>query len=638
MQRSEYTPGPVVRKKGQLYDNPEKDVEKIWLTIDGREVEAEKGMNILEAARLAGIEIPSLCYLRHINEIGSCRVCLVEVEIKGTKTLQASCVYPATEGLVVHTSSPRVRRVRKTMVELLLSDHHRECTTCIRNLNCELQNVADNLGVRNIKYTGEMRALQVQNENSFIIRDYNKCIKCRRCEAICSKVQEVNVYSALNRGYDTVIAPAFMQDLSAVACITCGQCVIACPTASLTEKECVESVWEALEDPDKFVVVQTAPSIQVTLGEVFGYEVGTVVTGKLVTALRRLGFDRVFATDFTADLTIMEEAHELLERLDGHGKLPLLSSCSPGWVKFAEHFYPEFLENLSTCKSPHEMFGALTKTYFAEKEGLDPKKIVVVAIMPCTAKKFEASRPEMGTGDFKDVDWVLTTRELARMIRQAGINFHDLPDEEYDTPMGIASGAGAIFGSTGGVIEAAVRTAYFLTSGQEMDLLDYEELRGFSGLKEVWIELKGRKIKVAIAHGTGTARIMMERLKTGEQFDYVEIMACPGGCVGGGGQPIFGAREHKEISLDYRHNRADALDRIDISRELRRAHENPAVKKIYEEFLGHPLSDMSKKLLHTYYTPRGKAPGLNYGGIKGSHAGHVKENMTPHDTQYMPQE
>ena len=632
METQEFTPGPVVQKTGQLYDNPEKKVEKIKLTIDGREIEADKGMSVLEAARLAGVEIPSLCYLRHINEIGSCRVCLVEVEIKGAKVLQASCVYPATDGLVVHTSSPRVRRVRRTMVELLLSDHHRECTTCIRNLNCELQNVADNLGIRNIKFTGEMKALQVQNENSFIVRDYNKCIKCRRCEAICSKVQEVNVYSALNRGYDTVVAPAFMQDLSQVACITCGQCVIACPTASLTEKECVDSVWEALEDPDKYVVVQSAPSIQVTLGEVFGYPVGTVVTGKLVTALRRLGFDRVFATDFTADLTIMEEAHELMERLEGHGKLPLLSSCSPGWVKFAEHFYPEFLENLSTCKSPHEMFGALTKTYFAEKEGLDPKKIVVVAIMPCTAKKFEASRPEMGTGDFKDVDWVLSTRELARMIRQSGINFHDLPDEDYDTPMGIASGAGAIFGSTGGVIEAAVRTAYYLTSGQELDLLDYEELRGFSGLKEVWVELKGRPIKVAIAHGTGNARVLMDRLKAGEQFDYVEIMACPGGCVGGGGQPIFGTREHKEISLDYRHNRADALDRIDFSKELRRSHENPAVKKIYEDFLGHPLSEKSRKLLHTYFTPRGKLPGFNYGGIKGSHAGHVEENMRREET------
>lgn len=632
METQEFTPGPVVQKTGQLYDNPEKKVEKVKLTIDGREILADKGMSVLEAARLAGVEIPSLCYLRHINEIGSCRVCLVEVEIKGAKVLQASCVYPATAGLVVHTSSPRVRRVRRTMVQLLLSDHHRECTTCIRNLNCELQNAADNLGIRNIKFTGEMKDLQVQNENSFIVRDYNKCIKCRRCEAICSKVQEVNVYSALNRGYDTVIAPAFMQDLSQVACITCGQCVIACPTASLTEKECVDSVWEALEDPDKYVVVQSAPSIQVTLGEVFGYAVGTVVTGKLVAALRRLGFDKVFATDFTADLTIMEEAHELLERLEGRGKLPLLSSCSPGWVKFAEHFYPEFLENLSTCKSPHEMFGALTKTYFAEKEGLDPKKIVVVAIMPCTAKKFEASRPEMGAGDFKDVDWVLTTRELARMIRQAGINFHDLPDEDYDTPMGMASGAGAIFGSTGGVIEAAVRTAYFLTSGQEMDLLDYEELRGFSGLKEAWVKLKGRPIKVAIAHGTGNARVLMDRLKAGEQFDYAEIMACPGGCVGGGGQPIFGTREHKEISLDYRHNRADALDRIDYAKELRRAHENPAVKKIYDEFLKRPLSEKARKLLHTCYTPRGKLPGFNFGGTKVSRAGQVEENMPPRDT------
>lgn len=616
MEKREFSPGPVVRSTGQLYDNPEKKVEKIRLIIDGREVEAEKGMSVLEAARLAGIEIPSLCYLRRINEIGSCRVCLVEIEMKGTRTLQASCVYPVSGGLVVYTNTPRARRVRKTMVELLLSDHHRECTTCIRNLNCELQNLTDNLGIRNIRYTGEMKMLPVQNKNPFIVRDYNKCIKCRRCEAICSKVQEVNVYSALNRGYDTVIAPAFMQDLSRVACITCGQCVIACPTASLTEKECIDSVWEALEDPNKYVVVQTAPSIQVTLGEVFGYPVGTVVTGKVVAALRRLGFDKVFATDFTADLTIMEEAYELLERLEGRGRLPLLSSCSPGWVKFAEHFYPEFLENLSTCKSPHEMFGALTKTYFAEKEGLDPEKIVVVAVMPCTAKKFEASRPEMGTGKFKDVDWVLTTRELARMIRQAGINFRELPDEDYDTPMGIASGAGAIFGSTGGVIEAAVRTAYYLTTGKELDLLDYEEFRGFSGIKEALVELKGRTIKVAIAHGTGNARILLDRMKAGEKFDYVEIMACPGGCVGGGGQPIFGTREHKEISLDYRHNRADALDRIDYSRELRRAHENPAVKKIYDEFLGHPLSEKSKKLLHTCYTPRGKLPGFDFGGIK----------------------
>ncbi len=600
----EFTPRPVVQATGQLYDNPEKQEEKVKLWIDGREVEAVKGTNILEAARQVGIEIPSLCYLRNINEIGACRVCLVEVENKGAWTLQAACVYPVSEGLKVRANSPRVRQARRTMVELLLSDHHRECTTCIRNLNCELQNMADNLGIRNLRFTGEIKMRPVQNKNPFIVRDYNKCIKCRRCEAICSKVQEVNVYSALHRGFDTVIAPAFGKDLAEVACITCGQCVIACPTASLAEKECIDAVWEALEDPGKTVLVQTAPSIQVTLGEVFGFPVGTVVTGKLVASLRRLGFDKVFPTDFTADLTIMEEAHELLERLDGYGRLPLLSSCSPGWIKFCEHFYPEFLENLSTCKSPHEMFGALSKTYFAQKEGLDPAKITVVAIMPCTAKKYEASRPEMGTGCFKDVDWVLTTRELARMIRQAGINFADLPDADYDTPMGIASGAGAIFGSTGGVVEAAVRTAYYLTTGRELPLLDYEEFHGFSGLKEAWVDLKGRRIKVAIAHGTGNARRLLGRLKEGEQFDYAEIMACPGGCVGGGGQPIFGTREHKEISLDYRHNRADALHRIDCGRELRRAHENPAVKKIYAEFLGRPLSETARELLHTSFTPR----------------------------------
>ncbi len=613
----EFTPTPEIKEPGNLFEHDEIEMKTAKLTIDGREVNAPEGTSILEAARSVGIEIPSLCYLKGINEIGSCRVCLVEVEIKGARTLQASCVYPVSEGLTVYTNSPRARRVRRTMVELLLSDHHRECTTCVRNLNCELQNIADDLGIRNIKYTGEMNDVPIFNDNPFIMRDYNKCIKCRRCEAICSKVQEVNVYSGLGRGFEMKVAPAFMQDLSKVACITCGQCVIACPTGSLVEKECIDSVWEALEDKDKYVVVQTAPSIQVTMGESFGYPVGTIVTGKLVAALRRLGFDSVFATDFSADLTIMEEANELLERLDGHGKLPLLSSCSPGWVKFCEHFYPEFIENLSSCKSPHEMFGALTKTYFAEKEGLDPEKIVVVAIMPCTAKKFEAARPEFGTKRFKDVDWVLTTRELGRMIRQAGIKFHDIPDEDYDTPLGISSGAGAIFGSTGGVIEAAVRTAYYLTTGKEMDLLDYYEFRGISGLKEMEVKLKGQTIKVAIAHGTGNARKLMDRLKAGEKFHYAEIMACPGGCVGGGGQPIFGTRDHKEISLNYRHNRADALDRIDYSKELRRAHENPAVKKMYEEYLGHPLSDRARELLHTYYTPRGKLPGFELENLSG---------------------
>ncbi|ACV64533.1 hydrogenase, Fe-only [Desulfofarcimen acetoxidans DSM 771] len=609
-QVQEYTPGPVIEGAGHLFEKDEKNLEKVRLFIDGKEVTALKGISVLEAARSVGITIPSLCYLKGINEIGSCRVCMVEVEVNGVMTLQASCVYPVAEGIRVYTNTPQARRVRRTMVELLLSDHHRECTACIRNLNCELQNLADDLGIRNIKYTGETNYVPIFANNPFIMRDYNKCIKCRRCEAICSKVQEVNVYSALGRGFEVKIAPAFIQDLSAVACITCGQCVIACPTGSLVEKECIEEVWDALADKDKYVVVQTAPSIQVTLGESFGLPVGTIVTGKLVSALRRMGFDKVFATDFTADLTIMEEAHELLDRLNGHGRLPLLSSCSPGWVKFCEHFYPEFTENMSTCKSPHEMFGALTKTYFAEKEGLDPEKIVVVAIMPCTAKKYEASRPEFGNKRFKDVDWVLTTRELSRMIRQMGINFTELPDEDYDQPMGMSTGAGAIFGATGGVIEAAVRTAYYLSTGEEMDLLDYSEFEGISGLKIAEVKLKDRTIKVAIAHGTGNARRLLDRLKAGEEFHYAEIMACPGGCVGGGGQPIFGGREHKEISLDYRHNRADALHRIDLSKELRRSHENPAVKKIYEEYLGRPLGEKSRELLHTCFTPRGKMPGF----------------------------
>lgn len=583
--------------------------KQVSFWIDGREVVAEEGISVLEAAHRVGIEIPSLCYLKGINEIGACRVCLIEVQ--GAHTLQAACVYPVSAGLRVHTNTPRVLRARRTVVELLLSDHHRECTNCIRNLNCELQHLADTLGIRNLRFTGETPNYPIFNNNSFIVRDYNKCIKCRRCEAICSNVQEVHVYSGQNRGFDTVIAPAFMKDLAEVACITCGQCVIACPTASLVEKENIDEVWRALADPEQYVVVQTAPSIQVTLGEVFGLPVGTVVTGKLVAALRRLGFDKVFATDFTADLTIMEEAHELLERLSGRGgPLPLLSSCCPGWIKFCEHFYPEFIPHLSTCKSPHEMFGAITKTYFAEDQGLDPKKIVVVAIMPCTAKKFEASRPEMGSGQWRDVDVVLTTRELARMIRQAGLNFRQLPDEEYDAPLGMASGAGTIFGATGGVVEAAVRTAYALTHGQEMGVIDFEEFRGLSGVKEAWVEIKGKRIKVAIAHGTGNARKVLDRMKAGEQFDYVEIMACPGGCVGGGGQPIFGSREHKEISLDYRHNRADALYRIDYSRRIRLSHQNPAVQKIYAEFLEAPLSEKANRLLHTHYTPRGPLPGF----------------------------
>ncbi|OPY61058.1 MAG: NADP-reducing hydrogenase subunit HndC [Pelotomaculum sp. PtaU1.Bin065] len=587
-------------------------MEKIKIWINNRLAEVKKGTNILEAARSAGIEIPSLCYLKDISAPGVCRVCLVEVEKNQKKTLQASCVSLVEEGMKVFTDTPRVRHARRRMVELLLSEHKRECTSCVRNLNCELQRLADRMRVRKIHLQGERLEHLVHDKNPFIVRDYNKCVKCRRCEAVCKNVQGVGALAAQHRGFRTVIGPAFMKDLSEAACIACGQCVMACPTGALTEKESIDEVFLALADPEKFVVVQTAPSIRVTLGEAFGMPVGTVVTGKLAAALRRLGFDRVFSTDFGADITIMEESHELLERLKKRERLPLISSCSPGWVRFCEHFYPEFLNNLSSCKSPQEMMGALIKTYFAQREGIDPGKIVVVAVMPCTAKKFEAARKEMVTRGLRDVDYVVTTRELARMIRQAGLNFSELPDENYDQPLGISSGAGNIFGGTGGLTEAAVRTAFAVANpGAREPIIELKELRGVRGIKEASIDLKkGGKIKVAVVHGTRNARRVLERMKRGEHFDFVEIMACPGGCVGGGGQPIFGTPEHRELSAEYRRKRAEALYKIDLAEKLRKSHENPAVKVIYEDFLGHPLSKKAKELLHTSHAAEGRMPDL----------------------------
>jgi len=585
--------------------------EAVTINIDGKDYQVPKGMSVLEAARLHHIDVPSICYLKDINEIGSCRLCVVEVE--GARNLQPSCVYPVREGLKVATNTPRVRRARKTAVSLLLSNHHRECTTCLRNLNCELQNLADTLLVRDIPFTGEMYDQGFHVNNPAIQRDYNKCIKCRRCEAICNKIQECYVYSALNRGLDTVIAPAFKKDLIEVSCIMCGQCVIACPTASLTEKESIGDVWDALSAPDKHVMVQTAPSIQVTLGDDFGMPVGTFVGGKMVAALKQLGFHRVFATDVTADLTIIEEGSELVERiLHEPEKLPLLSSCCPGWVKFAEHFYPEFLPNLSSCKSPMEMFGSLSKSWYAQKYGINPDKIINVAIMPCTAKKYEAARPEMGTGEYQNVDFVLTTRELARMIRSVGINFAQLDDMEYDEPFDQHSGAGVIFGATGGVLEAAVRTAHYFITGEEMKVPDYNDARGQRGLKYGRVTLGEKTITIAIAHGTGNAKKALDMHKKGQKtFDYMEVMACPGGCVGGGGQPILGGRDHKAISLDYRHNRADALYNIDRGSKIRQSHQNPRIQQIYNEFLGKPLSEAAKKYLHTTYIPRGEYPYLH---------------------------
>ncbi|WZL71621.1 NADH-dependent [FeFe] hydrogenase, group A6 [Clostridiaceae bacterium 35-E11] len=598
-------------------DNDTK-IGEINVTIDGIPIRVPENYTVLEAATKLGIHIPTLCYLEDINEIGACRVCVVEID--GANTLQAACVYPVREGMQVITNSAKVIQARKATVELILSNHDARCLTCLRNGNCELQSLANELGIRDITYTGERKQIEVQDDNVFIQRDYNKCITCYRCQAICANVQKCNVYSTQQRGFETVVAPYAQKDLGEVQCITCGQCVIACPVASLIEKEAIEEVWDAIQDPEKYVVVQTAPSIQVTIGEEFGMPVGTVVTGKLVTALRRLGFDKVFATDFSADLTIMEEANEFIHRLQNNGPFPFLTSCCPGWIKYCEHFFPDFIPNLSTCKSPHEMFGAITKSYFAQKNDIDPNKIVVVAIMPCTAKKFEAARPEMGTKQMQDVDYVLTTRELARMIRQAALDFPNLPENEYDKPLGIYTGAGTIFGATGGVMEAAVRTAYAVLNENEMQdnagskrketqTVDFKEFRGQDGLKISNVQLGKYHVRIGVAHGIANAKTVLEAVQKGqEDFHYIEIMACPGGCVGGGGQPILGGRYHKTVSLDYRHNRADALYKIDYNKELRMAHLNEAVQQLYTEFLKEPLSDISKKYLHTKYYKRGLDP------------------------------
>ena len=589
-------------------------MKKIKLWINNLLVQEDKGTNILEAAKNIGVEIPSLCYLKGINAPGTCRVCLVEVEKNKNRTLQASCVTPVEEGLKVFTDTARVRHSRRRMVELLLSEHKRDCTNCVRNLNCELQNLADQMRLRKISLEGERIEHLVDDRNPFIVRDYDKCIKCRRCEAVCKNIQDVGALTAQHRGFRTVIGPAFMKNLADAACTACGQCVTACPTGALTEKESINEVLKAIDDPEKFVVVQTAPSIRVTLGESFAMPVGTVVTGKLVTALRRLGFDRVFSTDFAADVTIMEETHELFERLKKKKQLPLISSCSPGWVKFCEHFYPEFLNNLSTCKSPQEMMGVLVKTFFAEREKINPNNIVVVAIMPCTAKKFEAARDELVTKGRRDVDYVLTTRELARMIRQAGLDFTTLPDENYDQPLGISSGAGNIFGGSGGLTEAVIRTAYAMANPEAGNpIIELKELRGASrGIKEATITLsKDSNLKVAVVHGTRNARRVLERVKRGEKFDFIEIMACPGGCIGGGGQPILG-RPDQLKQEEYRRKRTEALFKMDLANKTRKAHENPAVKKLYEDYLGHPLSEKAKELLHTSYVARGASQELKF--------------------------
>jgi NADH-quinone oxidoreductase subunit G/NADP-reducing hydrogenase subunit HndD len=571
----------------------------INLTINGQNIEAENGSTILRAALKANIHIPTLCYLPEVQAIGACRVCLVEIE--GMGSLQAACVFPASEGLKVHTNTENVRKARKFSVELLLSNHPMDCLACARNLNCELQKIAYELGVNEVPYTGGKSQGGIDDSSLSISRDNSKCILCRRCIAVCENVQTVFALALQGRGFETRVETAFGNGLGNVACTNCGQCVLVCPVGAITEKDHTEGVWNALSDPSKFVIIQDAPAVRAALGEEFGYQPGTLVTGKMLSAARRLGFDRVFDTNFTADLTIIEEGNELLKRVKEGGTLPLITSCSPGWIKFVEHFYPELLPHLSTCKSPQQMLGALAKTYFAEKEGINPEDIVVVSVMPCTAKKFECSRPEMNDSGYKDVDYVLTTREFAKMIKEAGIDFRNLEEGTYDNPMGEYTGAATIFGATGGVMEAALRTTYELVTGKTLENLDFTAVRGIEGIKEASIPIEGiGNVKVAVANGLGNARKLMERIKNGDaDYHFIEIMACPGGCIGGGGQPI-------PVNNEIRKLRAQALYNEDKSLNYRKSHENPSIKKIYKEFLIEPLGEKSHHLLHTKYTPRSK--------------------------------
>lgn len=572
-------------------------MQLVHLTIDQQQVQVKAGSTILEAARQAGVKIPTLCYLKEINEIGACRICLVEIQ--GARTLQASCVSPVAEGMVVRTSTPAVLQARKINLELILSNHPRECLTCPRSTNCELQQLAAEMGITELRFAGEMPPYEKDLSSPSIVRDPRKCILCRRCVSVCEKVQTVSAIAPQERGFDTVISPAFLEPLGSVACVNCGQCALVCPTAAICEKDDTDKVWAALADPGKHVVVQTAPATRVSVGEMFGMAPGSVVTGQMVAALRKLGFNRVFDTDFTADLTIMEEGSELLKRLQEGGTLPLITSCSPGWIKFIEHFYPEMLPHLSSCKSPQQMFGSLAKTYYAQKAGIDPADMIVVSVMPCTAKKFEAGREEMNSSGFQDVDVVLTTREICSMFKKAGIIFNNLAVEEYDAPFGITTGAAVIFGSTGGVMEAALRTAYELVTGKTLTSLDFHEVRGLEGLKEATVNLDGTSLNVAVAHGLANARELMERIKNGYQYHFIEMMCCPGGCIGGGGQPI---PTNKEI----REQRAAGIYTADRAMELRKSHENPAVKALYEDFLGSPLGHKSHELLHTGYLQRNK--------------------------------
>ncbi|MDE6035551.1 MAG: [FeFe] hydrogenase, group A [Ruminococcus sp.] len=577
-------------------------MENITVKINGAEISVPKGTTVLEAAHMAGIEIPTLCYMKKINEIGACRICVTEVNEGRGFRLVAGCVYPCSNNMEIRTNSAKVMESRKKTLELMLSTHDKKCLSCVRSGNCELQKLCRDYGIEDTEvYAGARNEYKIDDSAVHMYRDNNKCILCRRCVAVCSNVQGIGVIGANERGFRTYIGSAFDMGLGETSCVSCGQCIAVCPVGAIAEKDYTKQVLAEIADPEKMVIVQTAPAVRAGLGECFGLPIGTNVEGKMVSALRKLGFDKVFDTNFSADLTIMEESHEFLDRVQNGGVLPMITSCSPGWVKYCEHYFPEMTENLSTCKSPQQMFGAVAKTYYAEKLGIDPKNMVVVSIMPCTAKKFETGRDNQNASGYPDVDYALTTRELGRMIERAGINFHALADDTFDEPLGIYTGAGVIFGATGGVMEAALRTAVYELTGESP--VDFPELRGTDGIKEATYTVGDKEIKVAVASGLLNAKTVLEKVRNGEaDYQFIEIMGCPGGCVNGGGQPQQPASVRN--FTDIRAERAKVLYDIDSNKPVRQSHENPAIKAVYEEYFGEPGSHKAHEVLHTKYVKR----------------------------------